>query len=94
MMSQEDFLTRLANGEQYEDLIREATMRRIAEENGMDYQQLISESAQMLEQSQAPQHDLRGLAYQMARRQSGARTERMSEHGMNAGITPSNGRSV
>ena len=92
MMNQEEFLTRLASGERYEDLIHEATMRRIAEESGLDYQQLISEPARMVEQPQAPRYDLRTLAYQMARRQSGARKERMSEHGMNAGITPSSGR--
>jgi len=94
MMSQEEFLTRLASGEQYEDLIHEATMRRIAEESGLDYQQLISEPARMVEQPQAPRYDLRTLAYQMARYQSNARTARMSEHGMNAGITPAGGSPV
>jgi len=94
MMNQEEFFTRLASGEQYEDLIREATMRMIAEESGMDYQQFLSERAQMIEQPQEPQYDLRALAYQMARQQSNARTARMGEHGMNAGITPASGRPV
>jgi len=94
MMTQEEFFSRLASGEQYADLIREASLRMIAEESGTDYDQMVAESARMVEQPQAPQHDLRGLAYQMARRQSGARTERMSEHGMNAGITPAGGSSV
>ncbi len=94
MMTQEEFLTRLASGEQYEDLIREATLRRIAEESGVDYHQLIPGNAHIAELSQTPQYDLLALAYQMDRRQSSARTAHMSEHGMDAGITPANGSPV